>query len=222
MRKELMISNVEALWPRLDKPYRFNRQKMENEPCDATADQAKYELSFNMSPEQANWLHGEMKAAYDAERQPDWPDFPKAGTDEHPFKKNDVGEYRYKASKKAAYDGQATTPPTQWDAQANKLPKDFQLTTGSKINMNVKMIPYSASMGHGVSLRLMAVQVLEAAEKREVSPFGATQGSFIDDRPFKETPKPEPEKVAHPFGQQYEAPPAPSQTMDFDDEIPFG
>jgi len=218
MRKEIMINNVEALWPRLDRPYRFNRQKMENEPCEPTADQAKYEISFNMTPEQAKWLHTEMKAAYDAERQADWPEFPKAGSPEHPFKKNELGEYRYKASKKAAYDGQATTPPTQWDAKANRLPKEFQLTTGSKINMNVKMIPYSASMGHGVSLRLVAVQVLEAAERREVSPFGATQGSFVDDRPFKEAAAP---KVDHPFGEAFEAKPAPTPSMDFDDEIPF-
>ena len=220
MRKEIIINNVEALWPRLDKPYRFNRQKMENEPCEPTADQAKYELSFNMTADQAKWLHGEMKAAYDAERQADWPEFPKAGTPEHPFKKNELGEYRYKASKKAAYDGQATNPPTQWDAKANRLPKEFQLTTGSKVNINVKMIPYSASMGHGVSLRIMAVQVLEAAERREVSPFGATQGSFIDDRPFKQEAAPKP-KVAHPFGEAFEASPAPAPRMEFDDEIPF-
>ena len=211
MRKEIQISDVEALWPRLDKPYRFNRQKMESEPCEATADQAKYETSFKMTPEQAKALWADMKSAYDAERAPDWPDYTM------PFKKTDDGQYIFKASKKAAYDGTAPTPPIQWDAKATKLPSDFQLTTGSKINMNVKLIPYNGSMGAGVSLRLNALQVMEAAERVEVSPFGATNGSFVDEQPFA-APKPTP-KAEDPFG----LPPveAPKASADFDDEIPF-
>ena len=231
MRKEIQINNVEALWPRLDKPYRFNRKENINEPCEPTADGAKYEMSFNMNRDMANWLHGEMKTAYEAEAKPDWPAFPSPTDDRHPFKKNDFGEYRMSCNKKAAYDGEATTPPSQWDAEAKRLPKDFQLTTGSKVNINVKLIPYNGTMGAGVSLRLMAVQVLEMAERHEVSPFGKTQGSFIDDQPFAKaqpTVQPgtseNPAKVAHPFGEQFEAKEEPKPVLTsgtFDDEIPF-
>mgnify|MGYP003117676412 CR=1 FL=1 len=99
----------------------------------------------------------------------------------------------YKASLKGSYNGQKTQRPTQYDAKVKELPEEFQLTTGSLINIAVVGVPYSGSMGAGVSLRLKSVQVLKLAEKQNVSPFEATDGfTFGDDTPFsvvEESPK---------------------------------
>lgn len=224
MRREIQITGVKALWPRLDKPYRFDQQKMESVPCAPTADQAKYELSFEMNKEQAKTLWTEMAKAYKEEaaaKGEQWPEY------KMPFKQNDDGNYVFKAGLKAAYNGEATRPPSQWDAKANRLPADFQLTTGSIVNLNVKMIPYNARIGNGVSLRLSAVQVIELSEMMEQSPFGQTDGSFSQHKPFAAPAATRPEAdlshVAHPFGEEFEAPKAkPSAAFtDLEDEIPF-
>ena len=69
--------------------------------------------------------------------------------------------FTHKAKLNAAYNGQTTTKPVQWDAKLNKLPEDFRLTSGSTVNVFVTGIPYSGSMGAGVSLRLKMVQVIK-------------------------------------------------------------
>jgi hypothetical protein len=77
---------------------------------------------------------------------------------------------------KGSYNGTKTTKPSQFDAKTNELPDDFQLTSGSIVNVAVKGIPYSGSMGDGCSLRLQAVQVLKLAERKQSNPFSAEDG----------------------------------------------
>lgn len=225
--KKIQIADVVALWPKLNQPYRFNKnigEKGGNEQCEATADQAKYELNFDMSPTQAEALWKEMKQAYELHKEADWPAMTM------PFKKkitdHGITTYEFKAGKKAAYDGKPSYPVTQWDANANKLPPDFQLTTGSKINMNVKLIPYNTSFSHGVSLRLLALQVITLAERS--SPFDKVDTDISDEdeeeyqassTPFKKVEQ-EPD---NPFGEfKLEAETDKTQVKnDLDDEIPF-
>lgn len=225
--KQIQIADVVALWPRLNQPYRYNKnlgEKGGNEPCEATADQAKYETSFDMTPTQAEAIWKEMKQAYELHKEADWPALTM------PFKKkttdHGITTYEYKAAKKAAYDGKPSYPPTQWDANANKLPPEFELTTGSKINMNVKLIPYNTSLGHGVSLRLIALQVITLAERS--SPFDKVDNGMADEdeeeyqassNPFKKVEK----KQDAPFGEfKLEAETDKTEVKnDLDDEIPF-
>jgi len=55
-----VIANVEAQWPRINKPYRFDNAENRTVPCDAFDDNAKYEMKFRMNKEQAKALYGVM------------------------------------------------------------------------------------------------------------------------------------------------------------------
>jgi|TARA_R110000803_G_scaffold34340_2_gene75042 hypothetical protein len=166
-----MIGQVEARWPRLNTTYRFDNKEKRSVPCDVFDDGAKYEVSFRMSGAQAKKLFSEMKAAYTAKSVDGWPD-----KFDNPFTKEEGGTYTFKASLKGAYGKDATRKPVQYDATNVKLPDDFMLTTGSTINIAGVYVPYHASMGTGVSLRLNAVQVTNYVPTQMSSPFEATEG----------------------------------------------
>ena len=168
-----IIDDVEALWPRINCPYRFDQKERRSVPCDPFDDGAKYEINFKMSKAQAKELRKNMVEAYDGKvkSEKDWPK-----SFENPFTKDEDGNYIYKANLKGAYGKDATRKPVQFDAKNTKLGDDFLLTTGSKINVAVTFTPYHGSMGTGVSLRLRAVQVIKYAPLEAFSPFGATEG----------------------------------------------
>ena len=52
---------------------------------------------------------------------------------------------------------------------------DFQLTTGSTINVALELVPYKMS-SCGVSLRLRGVQVIDYAPMQVASPFEVEEG----------------------------------------------
>lgn len=194
------LKNVTALWPKIDRTYRFDSKEKRSVPCEPTADGAEYTINIEMSPEQAKELH--------AYCQNEWKHFekenPGAEWNNKPYKKNDQGLVVAKAKLKGAYNGEPTRKPALYDANNLQITDpNFLLTTGSTINVAVTAIPYSA-MGGGVSLRLNAVQVLElAAMGAATSPFEATEGGFSQpSTPFSEEPK----KVAN---------------GGFEDDIPF-
>ena len=92
---------------------------------------------------------------------------------------------------KGAYNGQATDKPAQYDSQGSGLAEDFQLTTGSTVNIAVKLVPYDFGGNQSVSLRLNAVQVIKYLPMERANPFGTVDGGFVaeDPNPFKEKPK---------------------------------
>jgi hypothetical protein len=180
---QYMIEGVEALWPRLNRPYHYDIGERRSVPCDALDDGAEYGLNFKMDKATAKALFGWMTEVYEAARTDKWPDL------KNPFTKNDDGTYSYKTNLKAAYNGEKTTAPKQYDAKAKPLPANFELTTGSTVNLSIVGIPYSAKIGNGVSLRLRAVQVTALAEKVTSSPFEATDGfEFDSDNVFSAQP----------------------------------
>jgi hypothetical protein len=83
-----------------------------------------------------------------------------------------------KAKIKGAYNGQPTRIPLQVDAENKKLDEDFQLTSGSKINLVIKLTAYATGMAAGVTARIVAVQVIELMEMQTSSPFDVVQGGF--------------------------------------------
>ena len=178
---QYVISNVEALWPRINKTYKFDSAENRTVPCEATDDGAKYETKFRMSKEQAKALFVEMVKAYEAKKEGSWPD-----KFDMPFGKEEDGTYSYKASLKGAYGKDATFKPVQYDSKAVKLPEDFMLTTGSTINVAVGFIPYFMRDA-GVSLRLRSVQVIKYVPMEATSPFAAVEGGFEleNDNPFE-------------------------------------
>ena len=199
-----IINNVEALWPRINRTYKFDQQERKSVPCDKLDPMAAYEMSFEMTPEQAKELWAKMVAAYKAKADPTWPAQPN-----NPFKKNDVGYYVGKAKLKGNYNGEPTRGVRQYDAKGQRLAEDFMLTTGSKVNIAVTLVPYNMREA-GVSIRLRDVQVIQLAEMEESNPFGAVEGAAP--------------KEDDPFGLP-EIKPAPQAAaparVDFDDEIPF-
>jgi len=190
------LENVEAMWPRINRTYKFDAKEKKSVPCDAFDDGAAYTLQFRMTEAQAKELYKRMKTAYAAKQaeNSEWPDkFPM------PFKKDDDGSFTHKAKLKGAYGAEATRKPAQYSASNKKLDDDFLLTNGSTVNIAVVFTPYNGAMGAGVSLRLDAVQVIDLKPMEEQSPFGAVEGfedsPKEDDNPFEDVTVDEPKKA---------------------------
>ena len=206
-----MLTGVTARYPRLNSTYKFDTYENKSVKCDAFDDGAAYEMSFVMSDETSKELHNLCMDAYknasalDAKRK--WPEKPSM----LPYKRNDEGEVVGKCKLKGAYGGDKTQPPKQVDAARNKLPDDFMLTTGSKCNVAVVIVPYNTGSINGVSLRLRAVQVLELAEMQGADdPFTAVAGGFTSSTANQND---------DPFGLP--AATATSAVDDLEDSIPF-
>lgn len=190
------LENVEAMWPRINRTYKFDAKDKKSVPCDAFDDGAAYTLQFRMTEAQAKELYKRMKTAYAAKQaeNSEWPDkFPM------PFKKDADGSFTHKAKLKGAYGAEATRKPAQYSASNKKLDDDFLLTNGSTVNIAVVFTPYNGAMGAGVSLRLDAVQVIDLKPMEEQSPFGAVEGfedsPKEDDNPFEDVTVDEPKKA---------------------------
>ena len=110
------------------------------------------------------------------------------------------------------------TSVRQLDSKLNKLPLNFELTSGSKINARVVIKAYKSGAQQGITLRLTDVMVIELADKQEAPvDFEAdANGGFT----YKEKEEAAPavqEKVI--FGDmEVEAETKPES---FEDEIPF-
>ena len=174
-----VVSNAIAIYPKIDRTYRFDTAENRSVPCDPLDDGAEYTLQFKADEGTAKALYTYMKTLYNEKKKSNWPDI------KNPFKRTEDGMFQYKASLKGAYNGEKTNKPAQYDAKTQKLPDDFQLTSDSVINIAVVGVPYSASMGAGVSLRLRGVQVIKLAERQSVSPFSSTDGFDVNEsNPF--------------------------------------
>jgi len=112
-------------------------------------------------------------------------------------------EYHGKCRIKAKYGSDQTQQPKQVDAKRNPFPSDFRLTTGSKANIAVTIVPYNTGTESGVSLRIRAVQVTELAQEQVSNndPFSVVDGYTTDDT--------------------FVSAPAPVEDLLEDDEIPF-
>ena len=182
LNNQYVVSNVEALWPRINKTYKFDNAENRTVPCDAFDEGAKYETRFRMDKAQAKALFVEMVKAYESKKEKGWPD-----KFDMPFKKEEDGTYTHKASLKGAYGKDATFKPVQYDSKGVKLADDFMLTTGSTVNVAVTFTPYNMREA-GVSLRLRAVQVIKYVPMEAASPFGAVEGGFqfsSEENPFE-------------------------------------
>tara|TARA_R100000781_G_scaffold30977_1_gene22531 strand:+ start:57 stop:764 length:708 start_codon:yes stop_codon:yes gene_type:complete len=184
---QYIVEDVEALWPKINRPYRFDNKEKRSVPCDATDDQAKYEIDFRMNKSQAQDLWKAMSGAYASQKEDSWPEKIK-----NPFKKDEEGgTFTFKSKLAAAYNGNATPAPAQYDAKNKQLDESFELTTGSTVNVAVVFVPYSIDKERtGVSLRLKGVQVTNYVPRKSISPFKAVDGfasdDSSDDNPFEE------------------------------------
>ena len=70
---QYIVEDVEALWPKINRPYRFDNKEKRSVPCEATDDQAKYEIDFRMNKGQAQDLWKAMSGAYASQKDDSWP-----------------------------------------------------------------------------------------------------------------------------------------------------
>ena len=143
-----LIKDVEVLYPRINKTYRFDSTENRSVPCDPFDEGAAYSMQFRMTEAQAKELMGVMASVYKEKREAKWPEkIPM------PFKKDEEGSFIGKATLKGAYGKEATVKPSQVDAKKKPCPENFMLTTGSTANVAVVLFPYNMREA-GVSLRL--------------------------------------------------------------------
>ena len=181
-KSSYIIETVGARWPRINNPYRVDNAENRTVPCDPFDDNARYEIKFRMTKDQAKALYLEMCKAYEAKKEKGWPE-----KVDNPFTKDEDGMYVYKATLKGAYGKEATLKPVQVYSNGSKLPEDFMLTTGSTVNVAVIFVPYNMREA-GISLRLKAVQVIKYVPMESSTPFGKVEGGFTfqkDDNPFE-------------------------------------
>mgnify|MGYP004452201743 FL=1 len=117
------LTNVEALYPKLDQPYHFDKKAGKNGkgasvPCEATAQGANYSTNFKMTGAQAKDLFKAMLAAYNEAREDGWPDLTM------PFTKDEDKMFIGKAKIDASYN----SPPKHYDSVNTPLDSGFQLT----------------------------------------------------------------------------------------------
>lgn len=186
------INNVTAMWPRINRTYKYDSAEQRSVPCNPTDEGSAYTLQFRMNEEQAKALYKQMKLAYDSKKESSWPE-----KFVMPFKKDDDGMFTHKAKLKGAYGNEPTRKPVHYDAKGIKLPEDFMLTNGSLVNVAIVFVPYNMR-DNGVSLRLRAVQVIDLKPMQDDSPFTAVEGfeATASENPFEEdTPVQEPKKI---------------------------
>lgn len=168
-----IISNVTAHYPHLDQPYKWSDQQGRTMPCSYKENGAAYDLQWIMSGGEAKRLMAAMEVAYEEKRQDNWPK-----SIDIPFKKQEDKTWLHKATLEAAYNGEETRPPKQFDSKNNELPKDFRLTTGSTINVQVSLHPWSRDGNGGVKLRVRQVQVLQYKPEPVRAAFDVVEDGF--------------------------------------------
>ena len=200
-----IINNVSILYPRLNQPYRFDSAENKSVACKWDEDGAGYETNFIMDKDEAVTLGRICKEAWKnaSALNNNWPNEPKKMPAKTVKAEDGSTEYHGKCRIRAKYGSDQTQLPKQVDAKRNPFPSDFRLTTGSKANIAVTIVPYNTGTESGVSLRIRAVQVTELAQEQVSNndPFSVVDGYTTDDT--------------------FVSAPAPVEDLLEDDEIPF-
>jgi hypothetical protein len=108
-----------------------------------------------------------------------------------PWKETEDGKIRFKFKLKAkggSGEKQWDQKPAIFDAKGNPI-KDVNVGSGSTVKVAFEAVPYfTAMVGHGISLRLRAVQILElrqyiAGDNFDAFGFKATDGFVKEQEP---------------------------------------
>ena len=147
-------------------------------PCGPRDTNAAFSVDFRADSATAKALFAQMSAAYNANKEKSWPQ--ELTLEASPLVKDDDGTFKGTSNIKGAYSGRITEKPVELDSQGNTLPEDFELTTGSTVNIAVTFYPYYMSKENwGVSLRLQAVQVIKYVPRPVRNPFGKVEGGYV-------------------------------------------
>ena len=202
------LENVEALWPKLDRAYKFDAVQNRSVATDATDVEGSYEVNVVLNEDEAKALAGAMRKEFNAQRKDDWKDWAPKSLD-GVFKKDETGHYIAKITKKSY--GEANSKPAQWMQDGSPAQPDFQLTTGSKICVQFIIKPWNYAGKAGVGLRPTDIMVLELAERKDSNGGNPFASKAVGGNPF-----------GLPNQSTPSAPPPAAQAFDqIDDEIPF-
>jgi len=202
------IENVECLWPKLDRAYKFDAMQNRSVSVDATDVEGSYEVNVVLNEDEAKALAGAMRKEFNAQRKDDWKDWTPKSLD-GVFKKDETGHYIAKITKKTY--GDANSKPKQWMQDGSAAQPDFQLTTGSKICVQFIIKPWNYAGKAGVGLRPTDIMVLELAERKDSKGGNPFASKAVGGNPFGLSNQSTPS-----------APPPAAQAFDqIDDEIPF-
>ena len=202
---QVLFEKVTAKYPRINQTYKYDNKEGRRIPCSPSDDGAEYTLDFEMNNKDAQQFLDKIEEVYKeaakADTKREWKPKPL----HIPYKEID-GICIGKSKKKGAYNGEATAKPRQVDSDTKELPQDFELTTGSTIDVFGKLFAYNTGANYGVGFRLTAVKVEELAERMESIPFEKSDGYKANAAP----------------AQSNAAPAKPESNGEFfDDEIPF-
>ena len=200
------IENVECLWPKLDRAYKFDTGQNRSVSVDATDPEGNYEVNLVLTEAQAKELAGKMRSEFAAQRKDDWKDWAPKSLAEV-FKKDETGHYIAKITKKTFAD--PLTKPNQWMLNGSPAAADFQLTSGSKIHIQFLIKPWNYAGNSGVGLRPTDIMVVELAERTSAGGGNPFADKAVGGNPF-----------GLPDQSTPSAPPPPALS-DIDDEIPF-
>ena len=187
MSAKQKLSDVQVLWPRIDKPYVFDPQ-MNQTRAALPGEKGHYEFACVVDEERAEEICKQMQVAADTK-------FPRQNKR---FKPADVWKrdtnlpdhYQVKFKHK---DYDLESRPRVYMPDRSLAVDGFQLTTGSRCSVLYRLFAWEAHFGAGVSLMPKALQVLELAEasRDEGNPFDDDVGSgkaaderFDDSIPF--------------------------------------
>ena len=86
------LENVEALWPKLDRAYKFDAVQNRSVATDATDVEGSYEVNVVLNEADAKALAGAMRKEFNAQRKDDWKDWTPKSLDDV-FKKDETNHY---------------------------------------------------------------------------------------------------------------------------------
>lgn len=237
------MTNVQALWPRIDRPYKYDKAQGRFVATDPTDPDGTYEMNLIVTEEQATELAKKMREAFNADEKSKGKQWivekkdPDTGLKQQTVVKSlddifqkDEGCYRVKLNIKTY--GDPGTKPRQFMQDGTPAAADFQLTTGSIIHAMVQIKVWQYGDKVGVGLRPRGVMVVRLEDRKEPTGGGNPFGDLIEGgNPFadlapsapaaKPAPAPTPAEAVNPFGLPDVPAKAPAASHDFDDEIPF-
>tara|TARA_Y100000114_G_scaffold108340_1_gene101738 strand:+ start:295 stop:1047 length:753 start_codon:yes stop_codon:yes gene_type:complete len=203
-----VLTNVEARYPKLNQPYRYDTEaprkgggKGQTVPCLADAPNAKWELGIRMDTDTARaFMEAYQKAwgesPYANESMPD-PTEPQGNATNPKIKNEQDGFWTiqsiHKNCKSSA--GKLQSPPLQVGRDAKPVADDFELTTGSTVNIEMVFYPHKISGSLGVSFWLNALQVVDLAERQPIGSFSALDPVEESGTSFEALDKPKPTLV---------------------------
>ena len=197
--EKFVFENVVLLWPRLERPYRWDPARKESVPCQPNAQGAAFSTGWKMPIEQAEDFKRRMSLHYEAckMRRPELPEF--TGIfGAKVMDGDDAGMVKFVAKKAAmSSDGEEKKPPAVIDVYHQHL-ANREIWTNSVASVKTFGFPAEdpKTGAGGISLMLSAVQVLEPVYggNNFEEDFGPPKDKFADMDFEKEEPQQERQK----------------------------